>query len=150
MRVLMVIETWHHLLCPTGVRTHNLQRAPPPLLAIGIVTWPLRNLISPTRSLRDLFVLEIWRLVAREVILDSLGSARLYFLVSGAIARACVAASILTCILTCCLVPLPDIGTVLLLPLSVFERCHTLYFLEQFGKRWRFFEAPSEPVPDVA
>jgi hypothetical protein len=40
---------------------------------------------------------------------------------------------------TCCIAMIPYVGTVILLPLSVFLRAYTLCFIEQFGPEWRFF-----------
>lgn len=40
---------------------------------------------------------------------------------------------------TCCLALIPYIGTVILLPVYVFYRCYSLYFIEQFGPEWTIF-----------
>ena len=60
-----------------------------------------------------------------------------------------IVAVLATC-LTCCLVSLPYIGTVILLPILVFLRCYTLYFLEQFGEPWRIFVYDTGEVPCVS
>jgi hypothetical protein len=52
---------------------------------------------------------------------------------------------IATC-LTCCLAAIPYLGSVILLPLLVFDRAYPLYFLEQFGPEWRFFGPASSPA----
>lgn len=44
---------------------------------------------------------------------------------------------LLTCCCGCCVMSLPYIGTVVTLPLWVFFRCYTLYFLGQFGPEWQ-------------
>jgi hypothetical protein len=46
--------------------------------------------------------------------------------------------------LTCCVALLPYLNSVALLPISVFFRCDSLCFLEQFGKDWRIVE--TEPA----
>ena len=48
----------------------------------------------------------------------------------------------------CCLAVLPYVGTVLLLPLSVFKRSYSVFFLEQFGREWRMVAAAPELSPD--
>jgi len=48
-----------------------------------------------------------------------------------------VLAGLLTCCCGCCLMSLPYIGTVVTLPLWVFFRCYTVYFLGQFGPEWQ-------------
>lgn len=53
-----------------------------------------------------------------------------------------------TC-LTCCIVAIPYVGSVILLPLSVFMQAYPLCFIEQFGPKWQFFSSePSTPFAD--
>ena len=47
----------------------------------------------------------------------------------------------------CCLGLIPYISTVLFLPLFVFFRCYSLYFLEQFGPEWQFFDVEPQAAP---
>jgi hypothetical protein len=47
--------------------------------------------------------------------------------------------------LAACLLAIPYVGTVLLLPLFVFTRCYALYFLEQLGPEWTLLEPPPTP-----
>ena len=56
---------------------------------------------------------------------------------------------VLTCCF-CCLGLIPYISTVLFLPLFVFFRCYSLYFLEQFGPEWQFFEVELQAAPPPA
>jgi hypothetical protein len=51
----------------------------------------------------------------------------------------------LTC-LTCCIVAIPYVGSVILLPLTVFMQAYPLYFIEQFGPTWNVF-SPAKPPP---
>lgn len=50
-------------------------------------------------------------------------------------------AVLVTCCLAGCLMMLPYIGTVLLLPILVFKRAYSLYFLGQFGPQYDVFGA---------
>lgn len=50
---------------------------------------------------------------------------------------------------TCCIAVLPYIGSVILLPLSVFDRQYSLYYLEQFGPGWQFFAQGKPPAGDI-
>ncbi|UCD00021.1 MAG: hypothetical protein JSW66_09085 [Phycisphaerales bacterium] len=45
-----------------------------------------------------------------------------------------------------CLLLIPYIGTVILLPLLVFERAYSLYYLQQFGPRFDVFRVETETV----
>ena len=47
----------------------------------------------------------------------------------------------LTCCIACCISAIPYIGTVFLLPLIMFKRCYSIFFLEQFGEKWQFIES---------
>jgi len=53
-----------------------------------------------------------------------------------------MATLLITCA-TCCIAALPYIGTVILLPIFVFDRAYPLYFIGQFGHEWRFFRRPT-------
>jgi len=54
--------------------------------------------------------------------------------------------TVLCCCITCCIIAIPYIGTVILLPLIMFSRCYSLFFIEQFGDEWQIFEEQSEEV----
>ncbi len=49
----------------------------------------------------------------------------------------------LTCCVACCLIILPYVGTVALLPIHVFTRSYSLYYLAQYGPEFNAFE----PLP---
>jgi len=55
-----------------------------------------------------------------------------------------VLVGVLTCCCGCCLMSLPYIGTVVTLPLWVFFRCYTVYFLGQFGPEWQLLPGESD------
>ena len=55
-------------------------------------------------------------------------------------------AILLTCCLAGCLLMIPYIGTVLLLPVLVFKRSFSLYFLRQFGPAFEVFPPPPPPA----
>jgi hypothetical protein len=52
-----------------------------------------------------------------------------------------LAAILVTCCTACCLMILPYIGTVVLLPVLVFERSYSLYYLAQYGPAYDVFPA---------
>lgn len=54
-------------------------------------------------------------------------------------------AILVTCCIAGCLMVLPFVGTVLLLPVLVFKRSYPLYYLAQFGPRYDVFPVPTEP-----
>jgi hypothetical protein len=61
-------------------------------------------------------------------------------------------AILVTCCCACCLMALPFLGTVLLLPVLVFKQAYSLYFLAQFGPEYDVFPPapPAAPPPGLA
>jgi len=58
-----------------------------------------------------------------------------------------IIAALMIC-LTLCLAALPYLGSVILLPLTVFLRSYSLYFIEQFGSEWRVFSRDHSLLAD--
>jgi len=120
-----------------------------PGILFSLCAWLLRNFVAPTMYLHDISVLEAWKRVKSEVIKVNLGAIGLFLLMRIALAFVFGSITVAAVFLTCCLVGIPYIGTVILLPLFVFERSYVLYFLEQFGPDWRFFPAAEVVVETV-
>jgi hypothetical protein len=116
-------------------------------LIAGVIDLFLNNLVIPVMYLRNLGVWPAWGVFWREVLAAQVGPVVLFCLMRIAIRIAIVVLSLLVCCCTCCLAILPYIGSVILLPLSVFDRCYSVYFLEQFGPSWRFFADEAPPAP---
>jgi len=57
-----------------------------------------------------------------------------------------VAAVLVTCCIAGCLMLLPYLGMVLLLPVLIFKRAYSIYFLAQFGPLYDVFP-PATPIP---
>ena len=73
----------------------------------------------------------------------------LYFLMKILIGLVVGVLALATTCLTCCIALIPYIGSVILLPLTVFVQAYPLYFIEQFGPSWRVFPPDkSPPVTD--
>lgn len=58
-----------------------------------------------------------------------------------------VMAFIATCCIACCLMIIPYIGTVLLLPVYIFGRSYSLYYLAQYGPHYDVFPPDFSPTP---
>jgi len=52
---------------------------------------------------------------------------------------------LITCCIAGCLMAIPYVGAVLLLPVYVFKRAYPLYYLEQYGAEYRVIEDPGLP-----
>jgi hypothetical protein len=112
-------------------------------LPLGIIRWLLHHLVVPTMYARRLRVFEAWGIARDEIVTGHVGTLVLYFLMRLVLALGMgIIAGFAVCV-TCCIVAIPYIGTVILLPLAVFSQSYTLYFLEQFGPRWLI----AQPIP---
>jgi hypothetical protein len=58
-----------------------------------------------------------------------------------------LAAFVATCCIACCLMIIPYIGTVLLLPVLAFTRSYSLYYLAQYGPHYDVFPPTPAPTP---
>ena len=108
-------------------------------IAVGCVGVLVKDFVVPIMYLRRLPVLAAWREFHRSLLIDHQGTFVLYILFRILMAMAASVLTLAACCLTCCLVLLPYVGTVILLPLLVFLRTYPLCFLEQFGPKWRVF-----------
>lgn len=64
------------------------------------------------------------------------------------VGMAVLAVTIATCCVAGCLMALPYLGTVFLLPVYVFDRAYSLHYLAQFGPEWELIAAPYPPQTD--
>lgn len=110
------------------------------ILANLVIQAVLQDFLVPVMYRRNLRVGDAWGVFRSEILPGRLGTLVLFYglrillvLASGIIIMigACV---------TCCIGALPYISSVLFLPIHVFLRLYPIYFLEQFGPDWWFFE----------
>lgn len=113
------------------------------VLPLAIVRFLLEDFVVPAMWRHQLRVGEAWRRVQREILSGNIGSIVVFWLMTIALAIGIGVITMFATCLTCCLAALPYLGRVVLLPVSVFRRCYSLYFIEQFGPEWRFFPPPA-------
>ena len=123
-------------------------------IAAAIVDTLLNDFVVPAMYARRCSFGDAWDAMSREVLRDRTGTIVLYLLMKLLIAIASAVLTIgLVCVTLCiaaCFLAIPYVGTVVLLPLFVFQRCYSLYFLQQFGGRWDLFaSAVGEPNGDA-
>lgn len=124
-------------------------------IALGILFWIFIRLIEdfvvPIMAGRRISSMLAWR-SAMGLVRSEAGAFALYLLfrivlsvAAGAIVLALV---VVTCCIAGCIMAIPYLGTVLLLPLLVFQRGYSLHFLAQFGPEYDSFNAqlPAETV----
>jgi hypothetical protein len=92
---------------------------------------------------------EFWRLLSAHP-----GNFALYILFQVVLAMVIgamvIAAVLVTCCIAACFLALPFIGTVLLLPVLIFKRSYSLYYLAQYGPQYDVFPKPAPMAPPAA
>ena len=114
---------------------------------IIIIYCLLNDFCVPIMYRRNISALDAIRTFWRELLPGHVGVFILFYLMKILISIVTgilvLIAFCLTCCIACCACVIPYIGTVVLLPIILFKRCYSVFFLEQFGDGWRFF-APDE------
>lgn len=117
------------------------------LAGLALLVWPAwwvvarltRDFVVPVQFARGLGCIEAWR-VMLGLLSSNIANFVIYFLfqlaLGAAISIAVFAVVIVTCCIAGCLLALPYLGTVLFLPVLVFQRSYSLYYLAQFGPEW--------------
>ena len=120
-------------------------------IVFGLIGKFTEDFVVPIMYSRTASCVEAWR-----VLLDVMGFNKARFvlyvlfqlaigLVIGALM---VGAACVTCCCACCLFAIPYIGTVVLLPIHVFTRSYSLYYLAQYGAEFEVIAAePVTPAP---
>jgi hypothetical protein len=120
------------------------------LLLAGSLVFLLARAVAddflvPLMYLRGRGIGVAWGEFRRAIVPGNLGAIVLFYLMQVVLGIAVASAVMFITCLTCLLTALPYIGTVLLLPLIVFLRCYSLYFLAQFGNEYNLL-VEAEPV----
>ncbi len=108
------------------------------------------DFVVPVMFLRTTSCVTAWR---EFLALLSANKARftLYILfqivIAIAIGAIVLAAALVTCCCAACILAIPYIGTVLMLPVLVFKRAYSLYYFQQFGPQFDVF-APEMETPE--
>jgi hypothetical protein len=108
---------------------------------LAIVSALLDDFVAPLMVVRNLRVRPAWQACRAEVLAGHVGGLILFYILRAVLATGvALVAGVLTC-LTCCLVTVPYLGTVILLPAFVCSRAYALCYLEQLG-------VPVFPAPE--
>jgi hypothetical protein len=122
------------------------------LLAVvfGIIRKFLVDFVVPIMFLRGGSCLSAWREFSH-LLAGNIWKFALYLLfqivLGMVIGMIVLLAILLTCCVAGCLMALPYVGTVLLLPVLIFQRSYALYYLAQYGPQYDVFPRtePSSP-----
>jgi len=119
-------------------------------IVMAIINSLLNDFVIPAMYLHNTRVMGAWGLFRHEIAAGRVGVIVLFYLMKIVLVIViAIIALVVTCV-TCCIAALPYIGTVILLPLFVFMRSYSLYFLQQFGPRWRVFPDDISLAPPQA
>lgn len=113
------------------------------IISWALISWAvsvlLMDFVVPVMYLRRISTLEAWQLVIKNIITAYPGSFALYVLARFIVNSVIGTLSFIVTILTCCIALIPYVGSVILLPLTVFQLTYPLAFLQQLGPEWQFF-----------
>lgn len=118
-------------------------------ITLGAVMVFLEDFIVPIMAVRSCRALAAWSLFF-DLFKAQTGIFILYFLFRAVLGWAVGVVSLLACCFLCCVMWIPYVNVVILLPLFVFIRSYSIHFLEQFGFDYRLFERESTDYISVA
>jgi hypothetical protein len=109
-------------------------------IPVALTVLLFDDFVLPLMVVRNVHVGEAWSIWRREVLAGNWAELVLFYILRVLLAFGIVIAVwVLNCV-TCCIISLPYLGTVILLPVFVFWRAFSLYFMEQLGVQ--IFPAP--------
>lgn len=115
----------------------------------GIASVFLEDFVVPIMYLRRTGVMAAWDEFSRSILTGHIGTMILYLLMRLLMGVVLSVIALFATCATCCLAGLPFVGSVVLLPLAVFERSYSLYVLEQYGAGWQILSARAKPKGPV-
>lgn len=119
------------------------------ILAMELIAVLLLDFVAPVMLLRHLPVLPAWRIVLVSLVRSQPMGIALYLLSRVLLNGAIGTLAMLAVVLSCCLALVPYLGSVLVLPLTLFQISYPLAYLEQLGPQWAVF-APERSAPAQA
>jgi hypothetical protein len=120
---------------------------------LAIISKFTSDFVVPIMALRRRPCLDSWREFGR-LLTANPGEFIVYLLFQIVLAIGLgllvLVAVLVTCCIAGCILLLPYLGTVLLLPVLVFKRAYSLHYLAQFGTQYDVFAPPPSPSPPPA
>lgn len=120
------------------------------IITLTVITKFTDYFVIPTMYLNRVKCFEAWKQFGA-LLKNNIGSFILFLLFMIVLSIATSTLVILgilgTCCIACCFLAIPFIGTVIMLPILVFMRSYTAYYLAQYGRQWDVFAPPSGPAP---
>jgi len=120
------------------------------MIAFGIIGKCTKDFAVPIMYMGTPSATQAWRILL-DILAVNKARFFLYLLfqivIGMAIGSIVVATACVTCGCACCLLAVPVIGTVVLLPILVFQRSYPLYYLAQYGQEFNAFAPAPEAAP---
>ncbi|HUX16451.1 MAG TPA: hypothetical protein VMW52_08245 [Phycisphaerae bacterium] len=117
------------------------------VVIVAVIGALLGDFVVPVMYLRGVRTLAAWGIFRREILPGNFWKIVLFYLMRIVLGLGIAVVAIVATCFTCCLTIIPYLGTVILLPIFVFMRSYSVYFLQQFGPGWQFFPAMGGPSP---
>ncbi len=123
----------------------------PTVIIAGVVSLLLEDMVVPIMYRRGIHTVPAFRVLVHEILPGNILSFILFYLMRILIGLVFAIITMVGCCLTCCIAALPYISSVVFLPLLVFSRSYSVYFLQQVGPEWTFFGegAAAEPEAEI-
>ncbi len=115
------------------------------IVVVGGVSLRLTDFVVPLMDLHRTPVLPVWRHLTTTLLRQHRGSMALYVLARLHLNSTVITLADLATLLTCFLPIFPHLGSVILLPFTVFQLSYPLAFLEQLDPDYTFFR-PNPPA----
>lgn len=104
------------------------------------------DFLIPVMYLRGTTIGPAWSEFRSRVLPGHIGAFALFYLMRIFIGFVCWLIFVASLCVTCCAAAIPYVGTVFLLPIFVFLRCYSLFFLSQFGGEYNLLTELSSPT----
>lgn len=117
------------------------------VLVYSLLLFIIECFLVPAMYRRNARATEALSVLSREVLRPYAWNIFLFLLMTMLLGLASFILVMIGMCITCCVAALPYVTYVVFLPIFVFFRLYTVYFLEQFGPDWRFFAREGDGAP---
>lgn len=112
------------------------------IFILDLVTY---DFIVPTMMLRRCGVKAALGIVWREILTGHWWPVILFYGMFFLLSIATTMVAIMISCITCCVIWIPYVSSVILLPITIFMRCFPLYYLAEYGAEWKIFQDDDGP-----
>jgi hypothetical protein len=158
LAAMLAVAALSYAIALPDIEAQQFRRAAITALVVGIslillvaLVWGLiqtvaQDFLIPLMYLRGGSVGAAWGEFRRVILRGNLGPIVLFYLMRIVLGLAAGMLMFLGVCLTCLIAAIPYLGTVLFLPIFVFNRSYSLYFLRQFGNEYNLLMEWNPPT----